>query len=248
MLVNYRPEYRHEWGNKGYYTQLRLDPLGADSAGEMLEALLDDGGELVSLRRLIIDKTEGNPFFIEELVKALFEQGALRRNGNLKLTQSLAEIKIPPTVQAVLASRIDRLGSNEKDLLQTLAVVGRKFALSLIRRVIDSSEVEVDRFLAVLQGGEFIYEQPAFPDVGFIFKHALTQEVAYNSVLIERRKILHERIANGIESLHENQLDEHFDELAYHYSRSDNASKAVEYLRLASEQALARSRLSEAIA
>ena len=241
MLVNYRPEYRHEWGNKGYYTQLRLDPLGADSAGEMLEALLDDGGELVSLRRLIIDKTEGNPFFIEELVKALFEQGALRRNGNLKLTQSLAEIKIPPTVQAVLASRIDRLGSNEKDLLQTLAVVGRKFALSLIRRVIDSSEVEVDRFLAVLQGGEFIYEQPAFPDVGFIFKHALTQEVAYNSVLIERRKILHERIANGIESLHESQLDEHFDELAYHYGRSDNASKAVEYSRLASEQALARS-------
>ena len=137
LLVNYRPEYSHQWNSKTYYTQLRLDPLGKESADEMLSALLGDGAELAPLKRLIIEKTEGNPFFMEETVQVLFDEGALVRDGGaVKLTRSLAELKIPPTVQAILAARIDRLPPDAKDLLQTLAVIGREFPLSLIRAVV----------------------------------------------------------------------------------------------------------------
>ena len=120
LLVNYRPEYRHEWGSRTYYTQLRLDPLSGKSAEDMLSAMLGDGIELAPLKHLIIDKTEGNPFFMEETVQALFDDGALVRNGTVKLTRSLSQLKIPPTVQAILASRMDRLLPDEKELLQTL--------------------------------------------------------------------------------------------------------------------------------
>jgi class 3 adenylate cyclase len=247
LLVDYRPEYRHDWGSRTYYTQLKLDPLGRDSAGEMLSALLSDAPELMALKRLITDRTEGNPFFIEEMVQELFEQGALIRNGRPQLAWPLGRIAIPATVQAVLASRIDRLAPQEKELLQTLAVIGREFPLPLLRQVAANSQADLERALSTLQAGEFIYEQPAFPDPEYVFKHALTQEVAYNSVLIERRKLLHGRAGAAIESLYAARLDEHLEELARHYNRSDNIDKAVEYLRLASAQALTRSHHAEAI-
>jgi predicted ATPase len=139
LLVNYRPEYSHQWSSKTYYTQLRLDPLGKESADEMLAALLGDGVEVTALKRLIIEKTEGNPFFMEEMVQVLFDEGALLRNGLVKLTKPLADLKIPSTVQAILGSRIDRLPPNAKDLLQMLAVIGREFSLSLIRAVARNS-------------------------------------------------------------------------------------------------------------
>ena len=164
LLVNYRPEYSHPWNSKTYYTQLRLDPLGRESAEEMLTALLGDGDELPPLKRLIIEKTEGKPFFMEEMVQVLFEEGALVRNGTVKLTRPLAELKIPPTVQAILAARIDRLPSDAKELLQTLAVIGREFPLALIRAVITKSDDELNRLLNDLQLAEFIYEQPAVGD------------------------------------------------------------------------------------
>jgi predicted ATPase len=177
LLVNYRPEYSHQWGSKTYYTQLRLDPLGKESADEMLTALLGDGAELGPLKRLIIEKTEGTPFFMEETVQVLLDEGALVLNGTIKLTKPLAELKIPPTVQAILASRIDRSPQDAKELLQTLAVIGREFPLLLIRAVVTKSDDELNRLLNDLQLGEFIYEQPAVGNTEYIFKHALTQEV-----------------------------------------------------------------------
>ncbi len=248
LLVNYRPEYRHEWGNKTYYTQLRLDPLGKESAGKLLTALLGDGAELGPLKRLIIGKTEGNPFFMEETVQVLLDEGALVRNGTVKLTKSLAELKIPPTVQGILAGRIDRLPADEKDLLQALAVMGKEFRLGLVKQVVGKPDAELQRMLSDLQLGEFIYEQPAFPDVEYTFKHALTQEVAYNSVLVERRRLLHRRTGAAIELLYRNQLEDHYPDLARHYRHSDDVAKAVEYLRLAAEQAVERSAYSEAAA
>jgi hypothetical protein len=247
MLVNYRPEYRHEWGSKTYYTQLRLDPLGVESAAQMLTALLDEDVELAGLKRLIIAKTEGNPFFVEEMVQALFEQGVLVRNGVVKIARPLAEARIPPTVGDILASRIDRLPANEKGLLQTLAVLGKDFSRALISQVVTHPEIELERMLSDLQLAEFIYEQPTFPEVEYTFKHALTQEVAHNSVLQERRRALHERIGAALEALHRSQLSDHFDDLARHFRSSDNATKAVEYLRLAGEQAARRSAPGEAI-
>jgi class 3 adenylate cyclase/tetratricopeptide (TPR) repeat protein len=246
LLVNYRPEYRHEWGNKTYYTQLRLDPLGRKSGEEMLTALLGDGAELGPLKRLIIEKTEGNPFFMEETVQVLLDEGALVRNGTVKLTKALGELKIPPTVQGILAARIDRLPADEKELLQALAIMGKEFRLGLVKQVVGKPDDELQRILSDLQLGEFIYEQPAFPDVEYTFKHALTQEVAYNSVLVERRKLLHERSGQALEAMFAEQLDDHLSELAHHYSRSNNVAKAVEYLRLAAEQAVERSAYSEA--
>ena len=270
MLVNYRPEYRHDLGNRTYYTQLRLEPLGQESAEEMLAALLGSGtalhdqGEdrsgpalddqregrgvgIDALKRLIIERTEGNPFFMEEMVQTLFEHGVLVRDGAVRLTTPLGQLRIPPTVQGILTARIDRLPPAEKQLLQTLAVIGREFPLPLIRGVTQLADDELERMLAGLQMGEFIYEQPAIPDVEYTFKHALTQEVAYNSVLTERRKLLHGQTGAALEALHSGHLEDHLGELAHHYSRSGNTAKAIEYLRRAAEQATARSAYQEAM-
>src|SRR3984893_5113711 len=212
----------------------------------MLNSLLGDGADLAALKRLITEKTQGNPFFMEEMVQNLFEEGTLARNGEIKLTRPLSGIRIPTTVQAMLAARIDRLPPQEKDLLQTLAVIGREFPLLLVARLLSSSDDELNRMLSDLQLGEFIYEQPAAGGIEYIFKHALSQEVAYNSILTERRKQIHERAAQAIESLFAASLADHYTDLAHHYGRSGNAAKAVSYLHLAAQQAMNRSAYVEA--
>jgi class 3 adenylate cyclase/tetratricopeptide (TPR) repeat protein len=246
LLVNYRPEYSHQWGSKTYYTQLRLDPLGTESADEMLSALLGDSPDLAPLKKLIIERTEGNPFFMEEMYQAMLEDGVIARNGAVKLVKPLQSARIPTTVQGVLAARIDRLPADAKQLLQTLSVMGREFPMSLIRAVLTRSDDESNRLLNDLQLGEFIYEQPALADTEFTFKHALTQEVAYNSVLLERRQQLHERTATALEALYASSVEEHLAKLAHHYGRSANPAKAVEYLTRAGEQSLNRSAYVEA--
>jgi class 3 adenylate cyclase/tetratricopeptide (TPR) repeat protein len=247
MLVNYRPEYHHAWGNRTCYTQLRLDPLRGQSADEMLDALLGGDASLQSLKPLIIEKTEGNPFFMEEIVLALIEQGVLVRNGATRLTKPLAEIHVPPTVHGILASRIDALPAAQKDLLQTLAVIGRDFPLNLVRHITASPDDRLEPMLKSLRTGEFIYEQPALGETEFTFKHVLTQEVAYNSVLMERRRLLHERTGEAIEALFKDRIDDHLTKLAHHYSHSANTLKAVKYLSRAGRQAVARSAYPEAI-
>jgi class 3 adenylate cyclase/predicted ATPase len=247
LLVNYRPEYRHEWTNKSYYTQLRLDALARESAAEMVSTLLGDAAELAPFNRLILERTEGNPFFMEEMVRALFDEGALVRNGAVKATRPLSQLHLPPTVQGILAARIDRLPAEQKDLLQTLSVMGKESPLDLIRRVASRAGTQLGRMLSDLQTGEFIYEQPALSGVEYAFKHALTQEVAYNSLLIERRKLLHERAAGSMESLYAERLEDHLSELAHHYERSGNSRKALEYLKRAGQQAVGRSAYVEAV-
>ncbi|HXW85355.1 MAG TPA: adenylate/guanylate cyclase domain-containing protein, partial [Candidatus Binataceae bacterium] len=178
LLVNYRPEYSHGWGSKTYYTQLRLDPLGKESADEMLSALLGDDPGLAALKRTIVERTQGNPFFMEETCQVLLDEGVLVRDGTtLRLTRPMGELKIPPTVQGILAARIDRLPADGKELLQTLAVLGREFPLGLVRSVTRKADDDLNRMLGDLQLAEFIYEQPAVGDTEYIFKHALTQEV-----------------------------------------------------------------------
>jgi class 3 adenylate cyclase/tetratricopeptide (TPR) repeat protein len=266
LLVNYRPEYRHEWGNRTYYTQLRLDPLGRASAEQMLDTLLSmplaqsfaaegkrgdepragEGADLTALKRLIMERTEGNPFFMEETVQALLDEGALVRDGALRLTKPLGDLKIPLTVQAMIAARIDRLAPAEKELLQTLAVIGKELALELIEGVTGRREEQLQPMLIALRLGEFIYEQPSLAGLEYTFKHALTQEVAYNSILAERRRVIHEQTARSIEKLHAQQLEDHWSELTHHYLRGIDAAKAVHYARLAAEQAVSRSAYPEA--
>ncbi|MBI3797001.1 MAG: AAA family ATPase, partial [Deltaproteobacteria bacterium] len=248
LLTNYRPEYRHGWGQKTYYTQLRLAPLGKADAEELLRALLGNDASLRPLQRLMVERTEGTPFFMEEVVQTLAEEGVLVGDrGSYRLTHHALTLHVPTTVQGVLAARIDRLAPDEKALLQQLAVIGREFPLSLIRLVLPQPEEELYRLLSSLQRKEFLYEQPAFPESEYIFKHALTQEVAYGTVLQERRKVLHEQTARAIEALNLATLDDHYSALAHHYSRSGNTEKAVEYLSLAGQQAARQSAHAEAV-
>jgi tetratricopeptide (TPR) repeat protein len=246
LLVNYRPEYKHQWGSKTYYTQLRLDPLGTASADEMLTSLLGNDATLAPLKRLIAERTEGNPLFMEEIYLGLFEDGALARNGSVKLLKPLDSLRIPPTVQGILAARIDRLPASEKDLLQTLAVIGKEFPLALAREVIKRADDELNLMIEHLQLAEFIYEQPTPGDIEYTFKHALTHEVAYGSLLIERRRRLHERAGAAMESLFAEGLDDHATELARHFAQSANALKATQYLALAGKRSLERADSVEA--
>ena len=257
MLVNYRPEYHHRWSDLPNYTELRLEPLGIAGASQMLDALLDgDSGSseaagsnsaLADLKRFIIEKTDGNPFFIEEMVRTLFERGMLKRNGRLEIAMPIDELRIPPTVNGILAARIDRLPENEKELLQTLAVIGKEFTPSLVERVaLPESAERLEAMLGDLQAGGFVYEEPEAGESKYYFKHALTQNVAYNSLLGERRKLLHERTAAAIESLYADSIDDYLAELAHHYGRSGNAEKAVQYLERAATQSAHRTAYSEA--
>jgi class 3 adenylate cyclase/tetratricopeptide (TPR) repeat protein len=275
LLMNYRPEYQHHWGNRPYYTQLRLDPLGRESAEEMLDALLKAAvlspsparsdilplapsaaageradSEFAALKRLIIQRSEGNPFFMEEIVQELFDEGAIDRNGQLRLTKPLAELKIPATVQATLAARIDRLGAVDKELLQTLAVMGKEIKeipLALIKKSIGKPEGQLEATLSVLQVNEFICEQPNISNALYVFKHALTQQVAYNSLLTERRRSIHEQTAKAIEAVYAGQLEDHYNELARHHLSGNDPGRAAHYAILAAEQAMSRAAYPEAV-
>jgi len=189
LLVNYRPEYQHTWGSKTSYAQLRLDPLPAVSADELLHVLLGDDARLTLLTQLLIARTEGNPFFLEESVRTLVETGVLvGEPGAYRLAQALPTIQVPATVQAVLAARIDRLPPEDKRLLQTAAVIGYEVPVPLVQAIAALPEVDLHRGLVHLQAAEFLYETRLFPERECTFKHALTYEVAYGSLLQERRR------------------------------------------------------------
>jgi tetratricopeptide (TPR) repeat protein len=249
LLVNYRPEYQHGWGSKTYYTQLRLDPLPPASAGEFLQALLGDDPSLAPLKQLLIARTEGNPFFLEESVRTLVETEVLvGATGAYRLLKPLQGMPVPATVQAVLAARIDRLAPEEKHLLQTAAVIGTEVPLPLLRAIAELPEEAFYRSLAHVQAAEFLYETRLFPGQEYTFKHALTHEVAYNSLLLERRRVLHAKIVEALEALYPDRLAEYAERLAQHTFRGEVWDKAVAYGRQAGTRALARSALREAVA
>jgi tetratricopeptide (TPR) repeat protein len=232
LLVNYRPEYQHGWGGKTYYSQLRLDPLPPETAEGMLDALIGEDAALAPLKRLLIGRAQGNPFFLEETVRALVESHALTGvPGDYRLATTLPAIKIPATVQAVLAARIDRLAPEDKHLLQLASVVGKGVPLPLLRAIADMPEQDLLRSLVRLQTAEFLYETRLFPDPEYTFRHALTLEVAYGSLLHERRRELHARIVDAIERLHPERLAEHAAYLAHHAFRGEVWGKALGYLR-----------------
>ena len=247
LLVNYRPEYQHGWANKTYYTQLRLDPLPPESAGEILNSVLGNDQGLQSLKQLLIERTEGNPFFLEESVRTLVETNVLAgERGNYHLEKKVEITQVPATVQAVLAARIDRLPLEKKQLLQSAAVIGKDVPFSLLQAITELSDEELRRGLTHLQAAEFLYETSLFPDLEYTFKHALTHEVAHGSLLHERQRALHSRIVEAIEALYSNRLIEQVERLAHHAARGEVWDKAVTYLRQAGTKAAERSALREA--
>ena len=249
LLVNYRPEYQHGWGSKTFYTQLRLDPLPPASADELLQALLGDDPSLAPLTQLLIARTEGNPFFLEESVRTLVETGVLvGEPGAYRLAQALPTIQVPATVQAVLAARIDRLPPEEKRLLQTAAVIGTEVPLPLLQAIAELPEAALHRGLAHLQAAEFLYETRLFPEQEYTFKHALTHEVAYGSLLLERRRVLHARLVEALEALAPERVAEQVERLAHHALRGEVWDKAVTYCQQAGARAYDRAAFREAVA
>jgi class 3 adenylate cyclase/tetratricopeptide (TPR) repeat protein len=249
LLVNYRPEYQHGWGSKTSYTQLRLDPLRPISAEAFLQALLGDDPSLAPLKRLLIARTQGNPFFLEESVRTLVETGVLvGERGAYRLAQPVDSLQVPATVQAILAARIDRLPPEDKRLLQTVAVIGTEVPWPLLQAIADAPEEALHRGLGQLQAAEFLYETSLFPEHAYTFKHALTHEVAYSSLLQERRRALHTRIVEAIEGLSADRLPEQVERLAHHALRGEVWAKAVVYCRQAGTKAFTRSALREAMA
>ena len=204
--MNYRPEYQHGWVSKTYYNQLRLDALPPESAGELLNALLGDNPALEPLKRLLVRR--GNPLFIEESLRTLVETGALSgERGAYRLTRAIQAIEVPATVQVILAARIDRLSAEDKQLLQTASVIGKDVPSVLLHAVAELAEDLVQRGLTHLQAAEFLYETRLFPDLEYSFKHALTHEVTYGTLLQDRRKTLHTRIVVAIERFCPDRLD-----------------------------------------
>ena len=248
LLVNYRPEYEHRWGRKTYYTQLRLDPLPVEGAEEMLTALLGTDPGLEPIKRLLIGRTEGNPFFLEETVRTLVETGTLSGDrGAYHLTVALPAVQVPATVQTVLAARIDRLPPEEKQLLQSAAVVGKDVALGLLLAITDQDAAGVRRGLGHLQAAEFMYERRLLPDIEYTFKHALTHEVAYGTLLQDRRRALHARILDAIERLYPDRRAEHLERLAHHALRAELKDQAIAYCSQAGAKAMNRCAYPEAV-
>jgi len=247
LLVDYRPEYGHGWGRKTYYQQVRLDALPTASAAELVEALLGTASDLEPLQRLLIERTQGNPFFIEESVRALVETRALAgERGAYRLAEPIQNLQLPATAQAILAARIDRLASGDKRLLQAAAVIGKDVPFPLLEAIGEEPAEALREALARLQAGEFLYEARLFPELEYTFKHALTHEVTYRGLLQDRRRALHARIVDAIETLHRDRLGEHVERLAHHALRGELGEKAIDYLRQAGLKAAAQSALPDA--
>jgi class 3 adenylate cyclase/predicted ATPase len=248
LLINYRPEYEHGWGSRTYYTQCRIDPLPPESAEELLAILLGDDASLTPLKRILIERTEGNPFFMEESVRTLVEIAVLAGEpGAFRLTQDIQSVEVPATVQGVLAARIDRLAVEDKQLLQTAAVIGKDVPYDLLQAISDLSEDDLRRGLGNLQAAEFLYETRLFPDLEYTFKHALTHDVTYGSLLQERRRVLHQQIAEAIETIFADRLTEQVERLAHHYTEAGLVEQAIGYWHQAGQRAIERCANAEAI-
>ena len=248
LMIEHRPEYRHDWRAAANYTRVDVEPLPASTAGELFRGLMGEDPALAPLERLVLARTEGNTFFIEESLRSLIDTGFLERGpAGYRLTRALESIQIPATVQDILAARVDRLAEREKSLLQLAAVVGRDLPFDVLRRVAALDERSLADALAVLVGSEFLLETSPFPAPEYSFKHSFTHEVAYSSLLQNQRKALHARIIDAIESLFPGRLSEHFERLAHHAVRGEQWEPAVRYLRLAARRAAERSANRDAI-
>jgi tetratricopeptide (TPR) repeat protein len=246
LVLLYRPEYTHTWGSKSYYTLIGLIQLSTRTSAELVQAILEEGEVVPELRELILRRAGGNPLFVEEFTQSLLENGSIhRKDDQYVLARKASEIDVPDTIQGIIAARMDRLEESLKQIMQVASVIGREFAYRILA-TITGMKIDLKASLLNLQGLEFIYEKQLFPELEYIFKHALTQEVAYNSLLLKRRKELHEKIGRAIEQVYAERLEEYYELLAYHYVQSEDKEKAIEYLDLANQKAVKASAMEDA--
>ena len=237
LVCSYRPGYRQPFGDRSYQTRVALQALSASNMAEVTDSLLGTSEVPESLRAVIAAKAEGNPFFVEEVTRSLLEDGSLRReNGRMVLARDLTEIAVPDTIQDVLTARIDRLDDDARSAIQVAAVIGREFAFRLLERITEAG-TSVRTHVEELRAVELIYEKAAHPELAFMFKHALTHDVAYESVIDERRRGLHRTIALAIEELYADRLAELYETLAHHFERAGEWERAIEYHERAADKA-----------
>ncbi len=237
LILLYRPEYTPAWVSKTYYTQIRVGQLSRKTSEELVQSILADGVAAAELSKFIVERAAGNPLFIEELTSNLLENGIISKSGSTYVLSDISQtIQLPETIQGIIAARLDRLEENLKQVMQVASVIGREFAYRILENV-TSVRARLKTFLVNLQELEFIYEKCIFPELEYIFKHALTQEVAYSSLLLKRRKELHEEVGHAIEQIYADRLEEFYEMLAYHYSLSSNQDKALAYLKLSADKA-----------
>ena len=249
LLVSYRPEYRDDWRSRPNYRQLRLDPLGSESFVDFVGALVGSHSTLSGLKSFLLDRAGGNPFFVEEIVRSLADTGVLAgQRGSYRLAQPFSSSDVPPTVQAVLAARIDALPSIEKHVLQEAAVIGRDFPFALLQEIGTWDENELRALLSDLQDAEFLYATQLIPDLQYTFKHALTHDVAYSGLLQDRRRDIHARVVGAMEKLYADRLGEQVERLAEHALRGQLREQAIAYLRQAGVKAADREAYREALA
>ncbi len=237
LLLTHRPGYNHPFGDRSYHTRLALQPLSKPEMGRMAEAMLDSSGVPEALSGLIADRAEGNPFFIEEMVQSLVEDGSVRKGGStVELVRDVGSLSVPGSIQEVLMARLDRLDEEPKRALQIGAVIGREFALRLLDRIVEAGD-RLGPMIEELRALELIYEKASHPELAFMFKHALTRDVAYDSVLEGRRRVLHRIVGLAIEELYRDRLAEHVEQLAHHFTAAEEWDKAFLYTVRAAEKA-----------
>ncbi|MBI5015213.1 MAG: AAA family ATPase [Deltaproteobacteria bacterium] len=247
LLLLYRPEFTHSWASRSYYTQVNVGQLSTQAGAEFMASLFQGEEVAPELQELILGRAGGNPLFVEELTRGLLENGSIRKEGlRYVLSRTASAAEVPDTVQGIIAARMDGVEENLKRTMQVASVIGREFAFQLLQTITGLRE-ELKVQLLNLQGLEFIYRKALFPELEYIFKHILTQEVAYNSLLQSRRKELHEKTAEAIEQLYADRLEEFYEMLAYHYGRSDRLDQALRYLQLSAEKAKRNYSLREAL-
>ena len=234
VFLNFRPEFRAPWMEKATYQQLPLPPLGSGAIGELLDYLLGRDASVAGLRELIRERSAGNPFFVEEAVQSLLESGELEgHRGACRLVRPLAGLRVPPTVQSLLAARIDRLPERERNVLQAAAVIGKRFPESILARVVDLPRTDLADALRTLRGRDLVFEEILFPEVEYAFKHPLTQEVAYGSQLAEHRRRAHGAVARLLEE--SEPQDERAALVAHHWEAAGERLPAARWHRRAAE-------------
>jgi class 3 adenylate cyclase/tetratricopeptide (TPR) repeat protein len=233
LIFTYRPEYVHTWGGKSYHSQINLNRLSNRESLAMVSHLLGTAGIDQQIEELVLEKTEGIPFFIEEFIKSLKDLKIIEASQKTyHLVKDIKNIAIPSTIQEVIMSRVDSLPENSKDLLQIGSAIEREFTYETIKRVAELPEKELLSCLSVLKDSELIYERGIYPQSSYIFKHALTQEVVYDSILGKRKKTLHEKIGKVIEELYKDNIDEHYHILSDHFMKAENFEKGEQYCKL----------------
>jgi tetratricopeptide (TPR) repeat protein len=247
LLVTYRIGYTPPFGSRSFYTTLTLHSFSEAETRAMAGHVLGTTQFPVELQTALMDKAEGVPLFIEEVTKTLLDLGVLQREeGGYRLVKNLGEVHVPDTIQGIIMARLDRLGDDGKRTVQMASVIGRQFLVRLLARVAGLSH-RLEELLRELQALEIIYEQGLVPEPAYMFKHAVIQDVAYNSLLLHRRKALHRAVGEAIEELYQDRLEEHYAELAYHFTHGEVWDKALGYCRQTGEKAVARSAYREAV-